>query len=198
MKASVQVGTCTGCGATMRKQSAKPEDHPGTKQYGANGMCSRCYQRARRGPSTRAKASRDTYPCADCARVCRPRRTLIERYPNTVQGFALSLCVGCYDRKRRGLPAVGPGHYDRGTDFEAPRGAHDPAADEGQHSAASNFSAFARGMRVDLVRWVRTPDGDAARVVSGVYVGRTATAWHVAVLGEVVEYDRTVWEVTVP
>ena len=182
MKASVQVGTCSGCSVPTRKQSAKPEDHPGTKMYGGNGMCTTCYQCDRRHATARPEPT--VVPCDACDRPMRPKRTELTEFPDTVRRAAHGLCEACYDRWRRG-----------GDPYEA---ALQRIVQAGERTPRDNRSWLKIGSPIQLIRWTRTPDGHVPELVDGKYQGCTDDVWRVSTLRDVVEYDRTVWEVTVP
>jgi hypothetical protein len=122
--------------------------------------------------------------CVACHRPTRPQGSPPEAYPGATVRMARDLCARCYGLDRRGVDP-----------FEAAK--ERAAADAGRVSR-DNRAWLKIGSPIQLVRWIRTAQGDVARLVDGKYRGCTPQVWRVSVLGEVVDYDRAVWEVTVP
>jgi hypothetical protein len=122
--------------------------------------------------------------CPACHRPTRPQGSDAGEYPGSTVRMARDLCARCYGLDRRGVDP-----------FVA---VVERAKAEATRVSGDNQSWLSIGSPVQLVRWVRTRDGDVARLVEGEYRGRTPKEWSVAVLGEVVQYDRAEWEVTTP
>jgi hypothetical protein len=125
-------------------------------------------------------AYRAVEPCDECGRLMRGQKASEEMFPGTVKYAADGLCKSCYNIRRR-----------------AELSGFAPTIDDA-HTAATNYGFLKSNSRIELVKWVKDDVGWDYRTVRGTHRGHTDTHWQVEVLGEVVEYDRTVWEVTVP
>jgi hypothetical protein len=122
--------------------------------------------------------------CPACHRPTRPQGSDVAEYPGSTVRMARDLCARCYALDRRGVDPYAA--------------VEERAKAEATRVSGDNQSWLKIGSPVQLVRWVRTRDGDVARLVEGEDRGRTPKEWSVKVLGEVVQYDRADWEVTTP
>ena len=122
--------------------------------------------------------------CRACLRPTRPQGSGASDFPGTTLRMAKGLCSRCYALDRRGVDP-----------FAVPLPQAKP---EAAQPAGENRAWLKIGTPVQLVRWVRTADGDVARLVEGEYRGCTPQVWRVSVLGKVGEYAREAWEVTTP
>jgi hypothetical protein len=123
--------------------------------------------------------------CSECDRPMRDANLPAVPGSGLIAYGAFGMCTTCYGATRREKLGAKPDNTLAQAEII-------------QHTAATNYGFLGKATPVELVRWVEDEIGWDYRIVKGIHRGHTDTHWQVEVLGEVVEYDRTVWEVTLP
>ena len=87
----------TDCGHWVRPRRSTADEFPGTVKVAGNGLCSRCYSRARRGDVKRRGPSVQVgQPCSVCHEPLRPRRATIMDHPGTRAHYGHGICRACH------------------------------------------------------------------------------------------------------
>ncbi|PPF56062.1 hypothetical protein C5B94_03845 [Clavibacter michiganensis] len=132
--------------------------------------------------------------CAQCDRPMRNGSVPAEAGDDRIAFGGFGMCSTCYGATRREKLGA---KADNSLEL----------LENAQHTSAANYGFLGKATAVELTRWFEDEQGWDFRIVKGIHRRHTDTHWFVEIqvrdeagktVGEVVEYDRTVWEVTVP